>query len=536
MSKTKNQRDKKQQLGQFMTPFDLSNKIINKITFKITDKILEPSMGDGSFIIAIIRKIINDVYDNSTDFQTTINEILINNIWGVEFDEILYHQTLNNIESTFGIKIHEHNFILSDFFKWDSDIKFNYVIGNPPFGGTIDSSLHNIVEKKYGKRFNIKIKKETYSMFMVKSHEHLDDGGVIIFISSDTFLTIKTMKGLRNFLFNTGFVNILKLKYFSEETDYGMVVMFYKKDKIKDYIVINKSKINKELINLTDNLSWSINEKYAKYFRKNKLSKYITTSSGMTVGKNELFLKNIDSNNKIIEKYNYSYFKDTITLDNEINKAKNNLISDNKKEIIKKQELNGETVRNLKVIELETPITIQLPNPDYCYYNKATSDIIYSKPNTVIYWKDDGDAVYTFKKNGNWYLHGIGGKPFFKMEGITWRLISNKILMRYLEPGYILDSGSPIGVLKKGVDKDELFFILAWTLSDLCNDILKKVINHTTNIQSKDVERLPYPYWVKDDDKKMIVSLIKKHIRDIKNNIDINTESLLNILNSVFNY
>jgi len=40
-----------------------------------------------------------------------------------------------------------------------------------------------------------------------------------------------------------------------------------------------------------------------------------------------------------------------------------------------------------------------------------------------------------------------------------------------------------------------MFFILGWTLTDECNLILKSVINHTRNIQSKDFERLPYPVW-----------------------------------------
>ena len=39
--------------------------------------------------------------------------------------------------------------------------------------------------------------------------------------------------------------------------------------------------------------------------------------------------------------------------------------------------------------------------------------------------------------------------------------------------------------------------------------ILKTVINHTRNIQSKDVERLPYPWWVNEADKATAVQLTR---------------------------
>ena len=98
------------------------------------------------------------------------------------------------------------------------------------------------------------------------------------------------------------------------------------------------------------------------------------------------------------------------------------------------------------------------------------------------------------KKNGNWYLNGTGGKKYFFCEGITWNLISSRLHLRYLPSGYVLDNGAPCALLNPCVDKDEMFFILAWGLSDLCNKILKTTINHTKNIQSKDFERLPYPF------------------------------------------
>lgn len=178
-------------------------------------------------------------------------------------------------------------------------------------------------------------------------------------------------------------------------------------------------------------------------------------------------------------------------------------------------ESSGDTRRNLRVVDLPNgPEEILLPHSDYRFYNKSQSGIVYQPPSHAIFWKDDGDAVLTFKKNGNWYLHGVGGRPFFGREGITWQLVSSRLNMRYLPSGFILDSGAPCAFLRDGVAEEELYFILAWTLTDLASAILKSVINHTRNIQSKDVERLPYPFWVTPKDKKKAIALMKSLVEN----------------------
>ena len=99
----------------------------------------------------------------------------------------------------------------------------------------------------------------------------------------------------------------------------------------------------------------------------------------------------------------------------------------------------------------------------------------------------------------------------YKREGLTWNLIGSKINIRYLPSGYILDSGCPCAFLRDGVADNELYFIMGWLLTDMATNILKEVLNHTRNIQGKDIERLPYPVWAKSN-KRKVVNLIKKLI------------------------
>jgi len=530
MAEVKANRTKKKQLGQFMTPINLCQDILENYTFVISDRVLEPSFGCGNFIITLIDKFL-PLYNGT--IQEKLDIILNNNIWGCEYDEIQYNECIDNIKNKYGYYPEVNNLKLGDYFFYDSGFEFDYIIGNPPFGGTIEPEHQDFLDRKYGFRDNFKIKKETYSFFMVKSIESLKDNGKLIFISSDTFLTINTMTGLRKFLYKKGSNIINKLRNFSEETDYPMIVLTHHKDNQLDHIILDDMEIPYDNMSLTSNFSWYIQEGYAKYFKGKKLSKYLIGTSGMTIGKNELFLRKIESDGSIKEPYEFSYFDEPITLENEYSKARNGKLSPSKIESIKEMEVSGLTKRNVKIEKRETPIKVQLPNEDYCYYNKSTNDTLYSKPNTVVYWKDDGDAVITFKKNGNWYLHGVGGKPYFKREGLTWQLISSSIKARYLPSGYILDSGAPIAVLRDGIDKSELFFIIGWLLTSKCNEILKNVINHTKNIQSKDIERLPYPFWVSDDDKLKVIELIKSNIK-LKANTGKPDNNFNEVLESLF--
>lgn len=525
MTESRVERTKKKQLGQFMTPESLSKDIVSKIFININSKILEPSFGDGSFIFAIIEKLLEQ--------NIPLSVILKDILYGVEIDTSLYNSTLEKLEFKYG-KLPKHNLINGDFFEEHEifNIKYTNIIGNPPFGGTIDYKYQDKLDSIYGKRDGNKIKKETYSFFMVKSLDLLDDYGKISFICSDTFLSIKTMSGLRKFLFKTGFNNITTLEVFSEETKYPMLIINFEKNVIKDHLLLNDVKLSEDLINITPNYSWFMEEKFAEYFSGDSLSKYITASGGLCTGKNEYFLRTI-KNNKIIEKYEFEYYQDPITLTNELSKAKLNKIGDKKKESILIQEQNKETFENVKISNIE-PFDISLPNENYCFYNKATTDIFYSDPKTVIYWKDNGKAVLTFKKNSNWYLHGVGGQPFFKKECITWQLISKKINVRYLPTGYILDNSSPVAILKSGVNHSELFFILGWLLTDKASEIQKTVINHTKNIQNKDIERLPYPFWVSNENKNKIIDIVKNSIKMKIEQQQIDEINILIKLNELF--
>lgn len=530
MATTKTSRTNKQQLGQFLTPLQKAKEIVDSLSFNKYTKVLEPGCGDGSFILPLIDKFL-PFYKGS--IQDKLTAVLNENVHGIEIDSKIHLQCLNNIKSKYGFLPEDHNICWLDYLVCNLDINFDHIIGNPPFGGTISLEHQDELDHKYGRRNGNKIKKETYSFFLVKSIDHLKPDGKITFICSDTFLTINTHSGMRKYMMEKGHTQITRLDHFSEETNYPMVIINFTKSGPSNHITLDKTNITRDAMSLTGNFSWTIDSDI-KYFDGPRLGDYVVCTGGMTTGKNEYFIRTIQSNDTVVENYQFKFFRDPITLKKELTKARLHKLSAAKTKEVMAKEKAKKTTRNVGITQQE-PQIIQLPHSEYCYYNKSDNGSVYRKPKYVIYWKDEGDAVLTFKKNGNWYLHGVGGAPYFKREGITWALISSKLKMRYLPSGYILDSGSPCAFLRKGVPQDELYFIIGWGITDLASSLLKKYINHTKNIQGKDIEKLPYPHWIKD--KTEIIHLVKEMIEEgINKNIDIDDkDDRINKINNLFN-
>lgn len=500
-----------------MTPSNLVDHMFSSlpITWTKDMRVLEPSMGEGVFVFAVIDKLLEF---HKGPQEAAVRRILRENVYGVELDATLFQTFSRAFYGRYGVHLDdcEHNFTHQDFFTYSPDVSFDLIVGNPPFGGTFDARIEDDLDRAYGVRDGYKIKKETYAFFTVACTEMLTERGQLAFILSDTFLTINTMQGLRRFLTSSGTVQVVTLESFSAETDYGMVLLHLDRATRSDAITLDAASIDLETIATTGNYSWGIDADTARFFTGPTVGDYLSCSSGMTIGKNELFVRTIASDGSITEPYEFGFTQQPVTLAAELAKARLGKISTAKQQEIRDAEARGDTYKALQVTERTEPLTIQLPHADYAYYNKACSSSFYADPSTVVYWKNDGEAVYTFKKTGPWYLHGVGGKPFFKKEGLTWNLVSASIKARYLPSGYILDSGAPVGVLRENVAHEELWFVLGWLNTKAATSILKSVINHTKNIQGKDIERMPYPFWVAAARKKTAAALVRRTVKDLQ--------------------
>jgi hypothetical protein len=521
MSIARLSRDPKRQLGQYLTPETAAAAIVIGLRITAHARILEPSFGRGSFIFAVLESLRPSIP------RDHIRAWCENHLYGCEIDGAAYSMFTESWLSK-GLGSVPDSLEHCDFFTWlppgcdrtasidrqqyfTSRLEyFDLVIGNPPFGGSISPNIQDELDAIFGTRNGRKIKKETYAFFIVKSIDLLKPGGQLVFICSDTILTIPTMTGLRAWLQSNCDVQISKVPgVFSDTNQDMLLVTLTKQAAPSPQVTVFGKQIPLAEIEATPNMSWRVNSDLARYFTGMSVGEKMVATSGMTIGNNELFLRSIQ-NGKVEEPYEFVFIEQRATVERELSRARLGKVSPRRLRIVRELESTGAVEKAIAWNRLESPKRITLPHDDYCYYNKATSRILYSAPEWVIFWRDRGEYVYTFKKAGNWYLHGVGGMKFFGREGLSWSLIAPRLYARYLPPGYILDSGAPCAFLRQGVHQDELFFILGWALTDLCTRILKEVLNHTRNIQSKDFERLPYPVWVDAETKQKAVLAVKE--------------------------
>lgn len=514
------QRCEKRQRGQFMTPPRLAHDIVRTLDLKEVRRILEPSCGNGSFVGAVLDRLQREA-GASLGAPRDSNCI---KVVGVEIDSELLDQCRLRAESALeGIDHCSIDLLQGDFFrsfierrveKASGDLadpfteKFDLILGNPPFGGSFSPEIEDELDALLGNRGGFKIKKETYAFFIVACTELLRPGGRLLFICSDSLLTIPTMTGLRQYLMESGRVTLHKLEEFSTETNYPMLVLEYLHHATGDVVDRFGDQLQASDIKATPNLSWGVTPAMARMFCGPRLGDFFFASSGMTTGKNEYFVRKISHDNTIEEPFQFRFYDAVKSIAYELERARLNKLPPKKTRELKEAEQRGDTERRIAIEVRDSPMNVALPHDDYRPYNKANGRIVYCPPTHAIYWKDGGDAVLTYKRTGNWYLRGVGGQPFFGREGLTWQLVASRFAPRYLPPGYILDSGAPCAFTRDGVNRSEIFFVMGWLLSPLAKQILKKVINHTMNIQSKDFERMPYPWWVSESTKQLATNRV----------------------------
>lgn len=509
MTTARHQRSRKQQLGQFYTPPGIAAAIVADLALTPAMRVLEPAFGEGAFIFAVVDEMARRFS------QAAAAQFARERLFGVEILPSACQALAQEWQQRPWLGELPPGIRAGDYFEAAPPAEpYDLIIGNPPFGGSFEPAAEDRLDRQYGWRGGHKIKKETYAFFIVKCLDELKSGGKLVFICSDSILSLSTLGGLRRHLMQSCDIDVRALPGQFSETRQQMVLLTLTKRESPAPPVLFGTELPLKAIFATPTASWRVTPETAGFFTGECLGDKMTASAGMTTGNNALFLREIQPDGTIIEPCEFSLSRVPLTAENA--RARLRKVTPASERKIARLIAEGATENVLTVTPLDSPKRIRLPHPDYRLYNKAVSRSLYAAPKWAIFWRDGGEYVYTYKKTGNWYLHGIGGKAFFGREGLTWPLIASGFRMRYLPPGFILDCGAPVAVLKPGVPEEELFFILGWCLTTLCNRLLKTVLNHTKNIQAKDFERLPYPVWVTPEDKTELIAALRSWVDSAK--------------------
>lgn len=123
---------------QVFTPIDYVQKLLDSVGYTENlygKKILENSCGDGNILVAVVQRYIDDCKKQGLS-RTKIKNGLARDIYGVEIDPEQYEKCickLNDILYMNKIKSVEWNIFNTDYLKLDDKIKYNFIVGNPPY-------------------------------------------------------------------------------------------------------------------------------------------------------------------------------------------------------------------------------------------------------------------------------------------------------------------------------------------------------------------------------------------------------------------
>lgn len=214
--------------GQYFTPREIVDFIVDVLPIKNDSKVLDTSCGSGGFLLYALNKVrnqasefypnhLNDVRQHERWFKHW-HDFAEKNLYGIEISEQISRAAKMNMI------IHDDghtNVITSDGLVSDSTIfertankgfeygTFDFIITNPPFGSTIRQS-----EQAYLKTYQLGKKEEdwlavkaqpetirdgqsTEVLFIEQDYKFLKEGGFLAIVLPDGILTNSTMQYVR---------------------------------------------------------------------------------------------------------------------------------------------------------------------------------------------------------------------------------------------------------------------------------------------------------------------------------------------------
>ena len=217
--------------GQYMTPEPITTMILDTIGYTgpqiLTKTIMEPSFGDGSFLISIVNRVIIEG-ERAGLSKSEIAQIVDNHIFGIEKDVLLYNRAIERLHKlldTHGIQnVRWNHLICGDTliaYKTYAG-KMDYVVGNPPY-----IRIHNIPEtyREVVKEFRfIDGMIDLYIVFYEIGLLLLNDTGKLGYIAPNSFMKNTSQKAFRNYLVE----NKIKGAYYYCFEDDHMVFLLIK--------------------------------------------------------------------------------------------------------------------------------------------------------------------------------------------------------------------------------------------------------------------------------------------------------------------
>ena len=250
----------KKDLGQFYTPQEIVNYIIDFLNVKPNSKILDPTCGCGVFLVTAynyLKQINKNAMENiyGVDLNTSATKIARINLWlrnGQDSDSLKILE--KNIK--IGNSIVENRFLDKKAFNWNKEFSgiinnggFDFIIGNPPYVTLKNMRDYDVSESVYSQIANGST--NAASLVLAKSFELLKDNGIMAFVLPKTLIRVNSYSKLREFLLkNSRILHVYDLGDCFKGVRGEQVILFIQKT--KDIKEINENQVLVKVLGKND--------------------------------------------------------------------------------------------------------------------------------------------------------------------------------------------------------------------------------------------------------------------------------------------
>lgn len=295
---------------QVFTPYKEVIKLLDKVEY-IEDlygkKVIENACGDGNILKVIVERYIIDCLKKNMDIGT-IKSGLENDIYGAEIDKEYYNKCIKNlsdIAKQYGIFNVSWKVFNVDILRENIDIKFDYVIGNPPYitYRDLDIETRTFIRENYSVCKNGKF--DYCYAFIESSINCLNNKGKLAYLIPNSIFKNVFGEKLREYMkpYLTEIYDYTTKKLFPVLTSSAIIILNKgtRKDYIEYYDIVSNNHYNISKSDLGVKWNFTKCKKKKNNVEKVKFGDYFTASITIATLLNKAFvLKKYEQNDEYI--------------------------------------------------------------------------------------------------------------------------------------------------------------------------------------------------------------------------------------------
>ena len=469
----------------YQAHYTKSDPILNYMTgmldFHPHDSILEPCGGDGVFVDKILEK--------EPKANICIYELNPKAVLGLK----------DKYRGETNIRIKETDTLLDDSIT-SCSIRYDKIIGNPPYGARNDEKKKDLLNKLYADLYT----KESYTLFLYACTRCLNENGELSFIIPDTFLSLHRHLAIRKYLLTNTKIKELALfpSSFFPGINFGYA----------NLCIITLKRSSNVAQNLRNEISIRTNFKTVDELEIDGCGTRKTISQKDVIeGVGSAFMFN--STDKITELIN----DDSIQKIGDIASCVTGFYSGNDKDYLHPISTEIKNAKKYVCADSESIHTSQLTDTEKSCGIATTTCLVpvvkggnieFVKPNHwFMDWSTKAIKEYKSSKkcrfqNSDYYFKNGIGIPMIRSSKLTGALIEGRLFDQ-----------SIVGVFPK--DEKWVLYLLGFFNSAVCTELIN-AINPSTNNSANYIKKIPF-IVPSDETKNQVDRIIGEIVRCLKN-------------------